>query len=136
MDRSFLGKGWSFPPAFEKRDHSIKMVSEDEDIRQSLHLLLSTIPGERLMHPTYGCDLHSQVFQQIGASTISTIIDLIATAILYFEPRITVDDINVNVDREKEGYIDFNIVYTIREINVRSNIVYPFYFIEGTDVRQ
>ncbi|GAB7202250.1 hypothetical protein [Dickeya oryzae] len=50
-DNAFLGTGWGFPPQFDTATHSIGMVSGDEDIRQSLALLLSTRPGERIMAP-------------------------------------------------------------------------------------
>ena len=55
--QSFLGRGWSFPPRFDDRQYTIMMVEEEEDIRQSLRILFSTLPGERLMKPDYGCDL-------------------------------------------------------------------------------
>lgn len=134
--KSFLGTGWSFPPAFNEENYGIEVVSEEEDIRQSLHLLLSTSPGERLMNPDYGCDLQRMVFDSIDASTISEIKDLIGTAILYFEPRVTLEDIIVDIKRETEGLMDITLIFTIRKINVRSNIVYPFYFIEGTNIRE
>ena len=51
-DKSFLGTGWSFPPEFNPYG-SVKKVSDEEDIRESLVILLSTSPGERIMQPTY-----------------------------------------------------------------------------------
>ena len=48
-EKSFLGKGWSFPPAFDKKLGSVEMVSMEEDIRQSLEIYFGTKPGERIM---------------------------------------------------------------------------------------
>lgn len=132
--KSFLGTGWSFPPSFSQQTQSISMVSEGEDIRQSLFLLFSTSPGERLMKPEYGCDLHAVVFERFNASTESRLIDMLATAILRFEPRIITEDISLLMRDPYQGRIDINIQYTIRITNSRENIVYPFYFKEGTNV--
>ena len=132
--KSFLGKGWSFPPAFSAKDRDVAMVSEDEDIRQSLFLLFSISPGERLMKPEYGCDLHSIVFERYTASTESRIIDMITTAILRYEPRIIVEMVEVNQKDPYQGLIDINVLYTIRITNTRDNIVFPFYLKEGTNV--
>ncbi len=137
IDNSFLGTGWSFPPEFSKRG-SVKTVSAEEDIRESLHILLATKPGERVMQPTYGCGLKSQIFDVIDESSTAVIIDLIKRAILFFEPRIKVELITLdseNSDDFLNGFVKINIVYIIRATNNRYNIVYPFYFTEGTNVK-
>ena len=88
------------------------------------------------MNPKYGCDLQSKTFQTINESTISQIKELIGQAILYFEPRIDLAEISVEVVDEDAGRLDITVTYVIRKVNVRSNIVFPFYFIEGTDIQQ
>ncbi len=132
--KSFLGKGWSFPPSFSHQTQSVEMVSEAKDIRQSLFLLFSISPGERLMKPTYGCDLHALVFDNFDASTESRLADMITTAIIRFEPRIILEDINIWQEDPYQGLIKIDITYTIRITNTRDNIVFPFYFKEGTNV--
>lgn len=129
---TFLGRGWSFPPSFEKESRSVQMVEEDIDIEQSLKLILSTRPGERITNPAFGCKLFDYIFEPLVDATIFLMKDTIRTAILYFEPRITLNDIVIETDRELEGIIDIKLEYTIRKINVRSNIVFPFYKLEGT----
>ena len=56
QDKRFLGTGWAFPPEFHRygEQAGVKLVSEEEDIRESLGILLSTRPGERIMQPGYG----------------------------------------------------------------------------------
>ena len=44
-DRTFLGNGWSFPPALDRDGTPTRMVAYEEKIRQSLWTLLSTSPG-------------------------------------------------------------------------------------------
>ena len=132
--KSFLGSGWSFPPQFLDSTQGIKMAHDDDDIREGLFILLSTLPGERLMNPEFGCDLHSQVFQSINNTTINTIKDLISTAILYFEPRITIMSIDVDSSQKMSGRLDIYLSYEVNGINSRRNMVYPFYLVEGTDI--
>lgn len=132
--KSFLGKGWSFPPSFSEENRSVEMVSEAEDIRQSLFILFSTAPGERLMKPEYGCDLHSLIFEPFNASTESQLTDMITTAILRFEPRIILEKIEAVQSDPYQGLVSINIEFTVRITNARDNIVYPFYFKEGTNV--
>ncbi len=90
------------------------------------------------MQPTFGCGLKSQVFEEIDESAVTVIIDLIRRAILFFEPRISVEHIAVDSENKEDqlnGLIRIHITYIVRATNNRHNIVYPFYFIEGTNVQ-
>ena len=137
IDKAFLGVGWSFPPEFHKRadDISVRMVAEEEDIRESLKILLDTRPGERVMQPAYGCGLHAMVFETLSESVVTEIKDVIERAVLFHEPRISLESINVNADEIYDGRLLIRLDYTVRQTNNRSNVVYPFYFIEGNLVR-
>jgi len=137
VDKAFLGSGWSFPPEFHRHADSlgVKMVVEEADIAESLGILLSTSPGERLMQPSYGCGLQAMVFETINQSTITRLKDLIDRAVLFFEPRITLDDIDINTEDALEGVLKIRLNYTVRKTNSRSNIVYPFYYLEGSQVQ-
>jgi len=132
--KSFLGTGWSFPPTFSTSSKTLQLVTEEKDIEQSLYLLIATIPGERMLRPLYGCDLHSQVFQKINNHIQTIIIDLIATAVKQCEPRIELEEVEVNVSPESQGIIFIVLHYTIIQTNSRSNMVYPFYIEEGTSL--
>ena len=137
-NKSFLGTGWGFPPEFV-RDGSgglaVKMVSEDEDIKESLRILIATTPGERVMNPAYGCRLKSMMFDVIDEGTITEIKDIVERAVLFFEPRISLISIDVDTENVYEGMLNLQLNYQIRGTNSRSNVVYPFYFNEGTHVR-
>lgn len=133
-ERGFLGTGWAFPCAFDSRTKQAALVSESKDIVQSLHILLCTKPGERVMQPTFGCGLDRMVFELIDESTVTEIRDVIEKAVLFFEPRITLDAVQVDTSRLFEGVLLLNLTYTVRSTNTRSNLVYPLYLREGTDV--
>src|SRR6476620_302056 len=93
IDQAFLGTGWSFPPAFTQGGADVALVSGAEDIQQSLQILLSTRLGERVMQDEFGCDLHGVLFEEIDQGLINTLNSMIADAILYHEPRITLDQL-------------------------------------------
>lgn len=131
----FLGKGWSFPPRFDPTLRSVAIVEKVEDIEQSLQILLSTRVGERIMQPRYGCNMDDMVFESLNTATLTFIKDKIATAILYFEPRIDVKNIELNTDDILEGKVIVSIDYVVRATNSRFNFVFPYYRIEGTELQ-
>ncbi len=102
IDKSFLGTGWGFPPEFNKQG-SVRKVAAEEDIHESLFILLSTNPGERVMQPTYGCGLKSQIFEEINETAVTVMVDLVRRAILFFEPRVIVESIRVDSDNQRKG---------------------------------
>lgn len=135
IEESFLGIGWSFPPEFNKETKSIQMVSAIEDINQSLHILLNTKLGERIMLPNYGSSLSDFVFEGLNMSTRTYIVDRVKMAILYNERRIEMDKIDFDQSRIQEGEVLMIVHYTVRLTNSRGNMVYPFYINEGTELK-
>ena|SRR2546428_2259020 len=136
ISRSFLGTGWGFPPQFDKVISSVIMISDEEDINSSLGILLSTRQGERVMLPNYGCNLDELVFEPLTTTFKTYIKDLIATAILYYEPRIDVNKIELDDSDELQGKILITVEYTVRSTNSRFNFVYPYYKTEGTEIKK
>lgn len=129
---SFLGTGWSFPPAFTSGGADVEMASGAEDIRQSLQILLSTRLGERVMQDEFGCALDSVLFEEVDQGLVNEVTGIISDAILYHEPRITLDRLDVSESESSEGLLLISIGYTIRGTNARFNMVYPFYVNEAT----
>jgi len=124
--RSFLGTGWAFPPQFG-RDGGAVMVSSERDIRESLGILLATRPGERIMHPLYGCNLHALVFEHVSESVVTEIRHAILQAIARCEPRVEVERVAVLPGPDADGVLPIEIVYRIRATNTVDNLVYPFH---------
>ena len=131
---SFLGTGWSFPPEFNKVSNSVELVSGIEDIDQSLNILLSTALGERVMHPKYGCDLTDYVFESLNSSVIGYLKDRVTNAILFYEPRIRVEQIEITSSDSMElieGRFTISIQYFVPGTNSRFNYVYDYYLNEA-----
>ena len=132
---SFLGTGWAFPPVFARGPQTVAMVSDEEDIRQSLEILLTTSIGERFLRPSYGCDLRRYLFETLDEGLVAYIRDLVNNAILYHEPRIRLTDLKLT-PKPNEGMLLIEVAYLIRSTNSRQNFVFPFYKGEGTDLNQ
>lgn len=130
-DQAYLGTGWSFPPTFDQNKRGVQLVSGEQDICESLNVLLSTSIGERVMQPTYGCDLTELLFEPLNATVSSHIKELVRTAILYNEPRIKLLTIDLQLDRQLEGVVNIQLDFTVLSTNSRFSFVYPFYLQEG-----
>lgn len=127
----FLGRGWSFPP--ELTDSGVQMSAYEQDIEESLRILFSTSPGERVNRYEYGCPLRRYVFEPITTETTVQMRNDITRAIILFEPRITLEDVSFEEQPEK-GVLLIQLTYIIIRTNNRNNMVYPFYLNEGTNV--
>jgi phage baseplate assembly protein W len=132
LNTDFLGTGWSFPPQFNKDNGGVQLVSDETDILQSLQILMNTSAGERMMLPQYGCNMRDFLFQNIDNSFESYIKNVVSNAILLYEPRIDVNDLDLDTSDVAEGVITLEITYTVRTTNNRNNVVFPFYHTEGT----
>jgi len=136
-ESSFLGKGWAFPPKINKYSDTNRfatsMASEVSDINQSLEILFGTAVGERVMQAEYGCNMDDMLFEPINVTLVTRITERIRRAIIYYEPRIKLDKLDV-FKNEELGMINLVVEYTIRSINTRNNIVYPYYLNEGTNL--
>lgn len=131
MTNSFLGTGWSFPPRFTRR--GVEMVSDEDDIRESLVILLTTAPGERTMRPDYGCALRKHVHGILDSAEKALMEDTIRQAILHHEPRISVDHIDIERDPLDAGTALVRIEYLVATTNNRRNLVFPYHLAEATD---
>jgi phage baseplate assembly protein W len=134
MRRDFLGRGWSFPPTFDRARGGVNMLQDEADILSSLQILMSTAPGERTMLPQFGCNLDELVFESLDTRMKTLMADKIATAILYFEPRIELEQVVLDDSRELEGLVVIDVKYKVKSTNSRFNFVFPFYRLEGTDI--
>lgn len=135
MPGSFLGTGWSFPPQFDSATNAVEMTSDEADIQFSLQILLSTRQGERVMVPDYGCNLDEMVFEPMTTTFKTYISEMVKTAILHYEARIDLNSVIVDDSNEVNGVIVLIINYTVRSTNSRFNFVYPYYKLEGTEVK-
>ena len=68
----------------------IAMVEGEGSIRQAILMLLTTLPGERVMRPSYGCDLQKLVFAPNDDTTAGMAIHYVRRALETWEPRIQI----------------------------------------------
>jgi phage baseplate assembly protein W len=129
--RSYLGRGWSFPVRLQGRSGAIRLSEYDEDIRESIRIILSTAKGERVMQPEFGCGIHDLVFSVINTTTMADIEDSVRRALAIFEPRIDVVQVTVTAANQGvDGKLEVSIDYVIRGTNNQLNFVFPFYIKE------
>lgn len=133
-NKAYLGTGWSFPPTFDQDLKAVVMVSAEKDIDQSLEILLSTSLGERVMQPEYGCNLKDYQFESVDNALLGFLKDLVERAILFFEPRIELERVDITeADSFElfEGMLRITVHYKIAGANTRYNYVYDFYLREA-----
>ena len=128
--RAFLGRGWSFPVRVQDKDGAIQLVEYEQDIRQSIWIILSTAKGERVMRPDFGCGIHDLVFEVINTTTLTEIEDNVRAALALFESRIDVKRVQALSDAGIDGQVRISIDYEVRGTNNQLNFVYPFYIRE------
>lgn len=126
METKFLGAGWSFPVGLDAH-RQMAMTDGDDSIRQSIWLILSTSPGERVMRPDFGCGLHDLVFGVNSAGTATAVAGAVREALAVWEPRIDVLDVFAAPDPAQPNVLLIEINYQVRSTNSRFNLVYPFY---------
>lgn len=130
-NKAFLGRGWSFPPVVTEQ--GVRMSAYEQDIRESLRVLFSTSPGERVNRYDYGCPLRRYVFEPMTVQTLTQMRNDISRAVILFEPRIELEDVSFE-EQPAEGVLLIRLAYTVIRTNNRSNMVYPFYLNEGTNI--
>ncbi len=130
MSADIIGKGWAFPI---KPDAGGKLSyqGEEEKIRQSIWILLSTAPGERLMLPDYGCGIHELVFEPNTSALRALLQEKVRESLTLWESRIDVIEIRVETPAEARNYLLIRIDYRIRSNNAIYNLVFPFFLSEG-----
>jgi hypothetical protein len=127
---SFLGTGWSFPPKFTDKGGKLNMVSGAQDVEQSIKIILSTLAGERIMRPEFGCDFTAFSFRNLSDSAVFGMQDTVRKALDNYEPRIELNSLGLTQQPE-EGTVIIDVDYTVIESNARYNMVFPYYLYES-----
>ncbi len=135
MNHDFQGTGWAFPPRFSRETGGAMMSSGVVDIEQSLAILFSTLPGERVMLPGYGASVRDLLFDAMDTGTQTLLFDRITTAILLHEARIEVIELKLDTRALTDGLVYLELTYRPRTTNSRFNFVYPFYLAEGSQIQ-
>jgi phage baseplate assembly protein W len=130
--KDFLGRGWAMPVALDPTTGFVAFAEYEEDIRQSIRIIVETAPGERVMRPDFGCGIHDLVFASPDSGTIQRVQSVIQDALRKYEARIEVLGVLVQYDPQaSDGRLWIEVEYRIRKTNQLGNFVFPFYFSEG-----
>ncbi|MCT4585841.1 MAG: GPW/gp25 family protein [Peptostreptococcaceae bacterium] len=131
MSKDFLGRGLSFPIRVDKSTGKIKMVFAEDDIKESIRIILGTKKGERVMRPDFGSKLNEFIFESVDATTLFLIEEEVKSAITNWEPRVEDVSVKASLQDHSDGRVDIKIEYRVRMTNNLFNLVYPFYLKEG-----
>ena len=128
-----LGSGIAFPLQVDRRG-GIALASDEADVDQAIHLILSTAKGERPMRPEFGCGVHDFVFDTIDATTVAQMEVEVRDALDHWEPRVVVETVDFDLSGVGEGRLMIDIGYHVRVTNSIRNLVYPFYVIPAEEL--
>jgi phage baseplate assembly protein W len=126
MAESFLGTGWKFP-IMPDRTGSLGYVEGDANVEQSLHILLMTELGERVMRSDFGTQAPRLVFSPGSVQYLRLLENTVREAVRDWEPRIDLTQVLAEADVRDESKVNVSISYTVRRTNTRNNLVFPFY---------
>ena len=147
--KEWQGRGWAFPVSIDAASSGISFDEYEQDIRQSILIILHTSPGERVMRPDFGCGIHDLVFDVVDVAMLTRVESAVRNAMTRYEPRIEVRAVravlgqsdgrnaqtgtvtNWSVRDTTEGVLTVELDYRIRQTNQNGNLVFPFYFREG-----
>jgi phage baseplate assembly protein W len=124
-----IGQGIDFPLSFtnSRQVGTIQQSNAGERINDSIHLILATRIGERLMNPEFGSRLPELVFEPNDAVLQRLLVFYTAEALKRWEKRIEVLRVVVLNDIDDDrNQIGVQIEYTIRNTHMRGSYVYPF----------
>ncbi|MCI0556075.1 MAG: GPW/gp25 family protein [Anaerolineae bacterium] len=129
MAKEFLGVGWKFPVQVDNTG-KVALSKFEEDIRESIRIILGTSKGERVMRPDFGCGVHDYVFGSMNTTTIGLIESSVREALIRWELRIELLNVQVSTDEAELGRLLVGVNYRVRATNNEFNFVYPFYLTE------
>ncbi len=130
--KDFLGSGWKFPPRLDARGR-IELVHQEHDVEEAIRMIVMTRKGERPMRPEFGCDIHRLMFAPNDAGTAGLARRYVTEALMRWEPRIQVLDVQAEPDPYNEGRLMVAVNYRIPATNSERNLVFPFYVIPGEE---
>jgi len=125
-DRDFLGKGLRFPVSVNLNG-GVSSSQLEENVRQSIFIVLGTAPGERINRPDFGCRIHDLMFAPNNDITAARAEVYCEEAIYKYEPRVEKVVCTAAANPDQPNRLDIRIEYVIAGKNDKRNLVYPFY---------
>lgn len=131
MSKDFLGRGWKFPVGVNSTTGRIAMSEHEQDIKESIRIILATAPGERVMRPDFGCGIHDLVFSPTSRVTLGLFESRVRESITQFEARVEILDLEISTREADKGKLEIKLQCRVRDTNNEFNLVFPFYLTEG-----
>lgn len=128
MSEAFIGAGWAFPLGVTTTG-SVALARREQEIEESIRLILGTAYGERPMRPEFGCGIHDYVFAPTDATTAGRIAHEVTASVQRWEPRVNLQWVDVFPDPDDASTLYVELSYTLRGTNDPRNLVFPFYVI-------
>ncbi len=107
-----FGQGLSFPPRVGA-DGRLAWSSGEENVRESIRLILLTEPGERLLREGFGCGLRQFLLEPNTVTTRQLIRERIVQTIAYWEPRVTLQDVSVVAHPDNPRLAAITIIFRL-----------------------
>lgn len=136
MSDDLVGRGVAFPINMSKGYNHVATVGGDENVRQSIYVIIHTAPGERVMHPDFGCEIHDLIFAPANNQTAREAERVVSNALKQWEPRINLQGVRVIPKQghtQDEGHLIIEIDYTLKSTSDSRNLIFPFYLNPQTD---
>lgn len=131
---TFLGTGVKFPLQVDKTTGRFMMSTEEENVKESIYIILMTQKTERWIRPEFGSLIMSYTFMDTSLTRINMMARELRQTIMEQEPRVTEVDVKIE-PRQDRGCLLVNISYTIAKVNTRDNLVFPFYLYSEAEGR-
>ena len=125
-DRDFLGKGLRFPVSINLNG-GVSSSALEENVRQSIFIVLGTAPGERVNRPDFGCRIHDLMFAPNNDITAARAEVYCEEAIQKYEPRVEKVTVTAAPHTDQPNRLDVRVEYVIAGQNTKRNMVFPFY---------
>lgn len=128
---AFLGRGCHFPVEADPVTGRLKESAYEDNIKESIYLIVMTRKGERVMRPDFGCDIHEYLFDIVNYTTLMQMRQAVTESLIRWEPRIMDIEVEVRDRMEDDNALEISVSYRVRTTNSPYNLVFPFYLKEG-----
>ncbi len=126
-DKEILGTGWEFPPRFEIATNTVGMLSGQEDVENSIRVIIETKLGERVLRNQFGSEIHDLLFEPLNSNMRTYMASSLKETLTLNEPRITVLSVNLEQRDPTLGRVDITVNYETIGSRTTNNLVLPFY---------
>ena len=130
LSSSFSG-GWKFPVEIDETTGKIKLSNQEDNIAESIKIILGTFKGERVMREEFGSEANTFIFETMDSNTLYRLESKIREAIKRWEHSIDNVEVSIDFDKNKQGVLLISVKYIIKDSYKENSIVYPFDILEG-----